>query len=142
MQAAGRGAIGSTGQKLLPTAIGRNAAYNAEHGWSEAHNPAIGNYVQDARDGRFSQGRPLGEDAAVVVGTMAAVNQGHVPSVDQMTNAESAWKRMPEGAESRMVREMEDTWHLGEGQPRRLTPGTASGARTDDEVRLVIPISQ
>jgi hypothetical protein len=132
MQASGRGAIGSTGQKLLPTAIGRNAAFNSEHGWSETHNPAVSHYVQDARDGRYTMGRALGDDAALVVGTMAAVNQGHVPSVDQMANAEQAWKRMPEGgAESRMVREMDDTWHSGEGQPRRLTPGTASQSADD-----------
>lgn len=107
-------------------AIGRDHAFNKENPPAASDNPDLQSYIMQAGAGAFTGGREVSPRAAVVLGAMAAVNNGERLSEGQMDRVRQAWKSMDDNRESAAIRNLDETWYPGDKSATGGLPGDIS----------------
>ncbi len=93
---------------------------------SASDNPNLSSFVEMAKGGHFTGGRPLTDKQAEFVGAIAAVNSGESLSSRQMTQLRTDWNNANNSGDSEttsVVNAVNNKWHEGESSPRYIKPG-------------------
>lgn len=124
---------------------GLRMATGTESGFlpSAQDNGNLQGFVDAARGGQYTSGRPLTDKQAEFVGAIALVNSGQSLSADQMTRLRTDWSNANASGDTdttNVVNAVNNKWHEGEANPRFIKPGAvpAVGPASDQSMDIGI----